>query len=114
MTYGLEWSRTQAGLWKLFVRAAYTGDPELAERLVVPIADAMRHTITTLLAQATQRGELRSGLDIEATGRLVHALLVAAGDAQLFPYLNHYFQIVSDDITPERSLNALVDLIYVG
>lgn len=133
LSYGVEWSMSQAGLMRLFARAAYAGGGEPAERLVVPIADAMRGVIFDLLRAGIERGEVRREIDLEATARLVHALLAAAGDAQMLPHLNAYYQVVnvenrsgvssdpkdethadSRDVPPERSRKAVLDLILNG
>jgi TetR/AcrR family transcriptional regulator len=104
---GLEWSRMYIGLLKLFVRAAYHGDPELADALV-------REMVGDMLAAAAERGELRPGVDMEAATRIVHALTIAVGDSQLLPYLNTYLQVTGDEVTEERALAALTDLILYG
>jgi TetR/AcrR family transcriptional regulator len=111
---GIEWSVTQAGLIQFFARAAYQGDPALAKRLVIPIATAMRQMVQTILEQAAARGEIRSGVDLQNTARLINALMVAAGDSQLLPYLNNYFQVFDPAIPNERTLAVLYDLILTG
>ena len=114
LTGGIEWSRTQAAFLQLFARAAYQGDPALAEKLVLPIANVLREMIAEMLSQAQKRGEIRPDVDLEATTRLIHALMIAAGDSQLLPYLNHYFQVTDPALPPERMLEALLNLILVG
>jgi AcrR family transcriptional regulator len=114
LTGGLEWSQTQTGLIQFFLRAAYRGDPALAERVVKPIADTLRDMVQEMLAQAVIRGEIRPGVDLQATTRLIHALMIAVGDGQLLPYLNTYFQVVDESISSERVLEALLDLIMEG
>jgi AcrR family transcriptional regulator len=114
LTGGLEWSQAQAGLAQFFVRAAYRGDPELAERFVRPIGTTLREMAREMLAQATKRGEIRADIDLEATARLINALLIAVGDSCLLPYLNNYFQVVDDDMPLEQVLDALLDLILHG
>ena len=74
---GVEWGKTQAGLLRLFARAAYYGDPELAEPLVRPVATALRQMVHDILAQAAERGEIRQDVDLEATTRVIHALMIA-------------------------------------
>jgi AcrR family transcriptional regulator len=111
---GIEWSRMYMGLIRLFARAAYHGDPELAETLVRPIASLLREMVHDMLALAAERGEIRDGVDLEATTRIVHALTIAVGDSQLLPYLNTYFQITDNDISPERMTEALILLILQG
>jgi AcrR family transcriptional regulator len=111
---GIEWSRLYQGLLRLFARAAYHGDPELADSLVRPIATVLRETVRDMLAAAAERGELRPGVDLEAAARIVHALTIAAGDSQLLFYLNTYFQVTDDDVPPERAFEAAIDLILHG
>ncbi len=111
---GIEWSQTQVGLVQFFARAAYHGDPELAESVVRPVADVMRETTHEILAQAATRGEVRADVDLEAASRVVNALLIAVGDSQLLPYLNTYFQVSGEDVPSERILDALLDMILRG
>ena len=114
MTYGLEWSQTQQGFVQFFGRAAYQGDPQMAEKVVRPVAVAMREVMYDLLSAANQRGELRPGLDVEAAARVVNVLTIAAADSQLLPYLNNYFQVTDKSMRLERIVNALVDLVMNG
>ncbi|RPI32205.1 MAG: TetR/AcrR family transcriptional regulator [Chloroflexota bacterium] len=114
MSVGIEYSQPQAGLIQFFGRAAYTGDPDLAEQVVRPIAVAAFSIIQALFAQAAERGEIRQDVDIEATERVVHALTIAVADSQLLPYLNTYFQVTGGDVTPERAIKATVDLVLYG
>jgi AcrR family transcriptional regulator len=114
LTGGVEWSQTQAGLIHFYVRAAYHGDPQMSERVVRPIADTMRHMINAMLTRALERGEIRPDIDLEATTRLVNALMIAVGDSQIMPYLNTYFQVTDKEVSPERLLDALLDFILHG
>lgn len=111
---GIEWSQMMTGLTIFFARAAYQGDPKLAEQVVRPVAESLRKTIKDMLTQAIARGEVRADIDLEATTRIIHALTIAAADPQLLPYLNAYFQVVSQDVPPDRMLKALLDLIMSG
>ncbi len=114
LTGGVEWSQTQAGLMHFFVRAAYRGDPQMSERVVRPIADTMRHMMHGMLTRALERGEVRPDIDLEATTRVVNALMIAVGDCQIMPYLNTYFQVTDEAVSPERLLDALLDFILHG
>jgi AcrR family transcriptional regulator len=114
LTVGVEWGLTETGLVRFFGRAAYQGDPDLAERVVRPIAETMRELVHEMLVQAAQRGEVRADADLEATARLVNALLIVAGDSQLLPYLNNYFQILGEGVTQERILDTLLPLLMKG
>jgi TetR/AcrR family transcriptional regulator len=114
LTYGLEWSQTQQGFIQFFGRAAYQDDPEMTNKVVKPVATAMRETIEDMLKAAQQRGEIDSDLDLEAASRLVNGLTIVVGDSQLLPYLNHYFQITGETVPIERIVEAMVDLIMNG
>jgi len=114
LTYGLEWSQSQPGFIHFFGRAAYQGDPQMAEKVVRPVAQAMRQVMQDMLSAAAQRGELRPDLDVEAAARVVNVLAIAAGDSQLLPYLNNYFQVTDESMPVERVVNALVDLVMNG
>jgi TetR/AcrR family transcriptional regulator len=114
LTYGLEWSQTQQGIIQFFGRAAYRGDQSLVEKVVRPVAVAMRETMYDLLSAAAQRGELRPDLDVEAAARVVNVLTISVGDSQLLPYLNNYFQVTDKSMPLERIVNSLVDLVMNG
>jgi TetR/AcrR family transcriptional regulator len=114
LTYGIEWSQTQQGFIQFFGRAAYQGDPGLAEKVVEPVATAMRETMEDMLKAALQRGEIDPDLDMEAAARVVNGLTIVVGDSQLLPYLNHYFQITDETISIERIVESMVDLIMNG
>lgn len=111
---GMEWGQTTTGLVRFFGRAAYQGDPDLAGRVVRPIATVMRETLQEILKQAAARGEIRSDADLEAMGRIVNALLIVIGDSQLLPYLNTYFQVSDEAVSSERIMAALVEFILRG
>ena len=111
LSVGLEWGKTEAGLVRFFGRAAYQGDPVLAERLVRPVAEAMRNITFAMLEEAVKRGEIRPEVDVEAASRLVNGLMIVVGDSQMLPYLNTYFQITDEKVTPEHILDTLVPFI---
>jgi AcrR family transcriptional regulator len=114
LSYGIEWSQTQQGFIQFFGRAAYQGDPELAAKVVEPVATAMREMVEDMLRGAVQRGEVNPDMDLEATSRVVNALLIAVGDSQMLPHLNQYFQISDESISIERVVDGLMDLIMNG
>ncbi len=111
---GVEWSQTQMGMVQFMVRAAYHGDPELADRVVKPIGTAMRIIVHDMLVKGIERGEVRSDIDLEATTRAVNAALIAVGDSQLLSYLNNYFQVTDKKVSARRVTDALVALILRG
>jgi AcrR family transcriptional regulator len=114
LTYGIEWSQTQQGFIQFFGRAAYQDDPRLADKVVEPVATAMRETVKDMLNAAFRRGEISPDLDLEAASRLVNGLTIVVGDSQLLPYLNHYFQITDETVPIERIVASMVDLIMNG
>jgi len=111
---GVEWGQTEISLVRLFARAAYQGDPAFQERLVQPVALVMRRMVSDILAAAQARGEIRPGIDLEAMTRVIHALTIAVGDAQLLSHLNTYFQVVDAEMPPERLLVGFLDLVLHG
>ncbi len=111
---GLEWGETQTGLMKFFARAAYHSDSKLTRQVVLPIAETMRGIVHEMLVQAQARGEIREDVDLDATTRIVHALTIAVGDSELFPYLNNYFQVTGGNVTFEHALDAMIDLVLNG
>jgi len=110
----LEWSQTQPAFVQFYTRAAYQGDPQLSDNVVRPVATVLRQSVYAVLARAEQHGELRPGLDLEATARVVYALLLAVVDPILLPYLNAYFQVTDDDMAAERVLAAAVEMVLKG
>lgn len=111
LTVGLEWGKTEAGLVRFFGRAAYQGDPALAERLVRPVAEAMRKITLAMLEEAVRRGEIHPQADLETASRLVNGLMIVVGDSQMLPYLNIYFQVTDEKVSPEHILDTLVPFI---
>ena len=114
LTYGIEWSQTQQGFIQFFGRAAYQDDPGLADKVVEPVATAMRETVEDMLKKALQRGEINPNLDLESTSRIINGLTIVVGDSQLLPYLNHYFQITDETVPIERIVASMIDLIMNG
>ena len=111
---GVEWSQTQLGMVQFLARAAYHGDPALADRVVKPIGTVMRTIVHDMLAAGVARGEVRSDIDLEATTRAVNAAMIAIGDSQLLSYLNNYFQVTDRKVSAQRVTAALVALILRG
>ncbi len=114
LAVGIEWGKTEAGLMRFLCRAAYQGDPDLAERVVRPMAEMMRKVVLEMLENAVQRGEIGPQADLDASARLVNGILILVGDSQMLPYLNNYFQITDKTMPPERILATLVDFILKG
>ncbi|MBM3125320.1 MAG: TetR/AcrR family transcriptional regulator [Chloroflexi bacterium] len=111
---GLEWGQTEMGLVRFFGRAAYQGDPGLAERVVRPIATVMRETLQEIFSQAQARGEIPKSVNLDEMTRIVNALVIAFGDSQLLPYLNNYFQVTDEAVSFERIMATLVEFILRG
>lgn len=111
---GVEWSREQLGMARMFARAAYQGAPGLSERVVRPIAAALIGMVRAMLQAAQQRGEIRGDLDLEAVLRLVNIQIIAIADAQLFPHLNEYYRLYAEDLPLERILDSFFQLLETG
>jgi AcrR family transcriptional regulator len=111
---GVEWSQEQMAVVRFFASAAYQGDPRLAERVVRPVAETMRSIVEDMLQAAVARGEVRSDLDVPAVTRVLNMLLLIAGDVQILPYLNVYFQFSDSTLPVERGITALLDLVERG
>lgn len=111
---GWEWFSEEKGFTRFFTRAAYVGDPLLNERVVRPIAEIMLELVTDLLKGAQARGEVRADIDLPATARVLHGLVLALYDPQLLPYLNVYFQVSGEGFPPERTVRAALEMILRG
>jgi len=108
---GDEIAKEYTGYVQFFASAAYQGDPVLTERVVRPVAQAMLEMTRAILEKARSRGEVRSGIDFEATVRLVNTLVIAVYDAQFLSHLNTYYQLTDKNIKRERILESMLDLI---
>jgi TetR/AcrR family transcriptional regulator len=116
---GIEWSRTESGFLRFFGSSAYSssteGDAEeLKRRLVRPVALSLQAMVRTLVEAAAARGELRSGLDVEAAARMANAVLIILGDAILIPTLNEYFLLYDADRGPDELLGPYLDILESG
>lgn len=111
---GIDWCHATPGLAAFFARGAYQGDPLVVDAVVRPAADAMRGAVSAILHAGAARGEVRGNVDLDATARLVHALVVALSDTQVLPHLNTYLQVLDDGFAPERMLEATLDLVLAG
>jgi|WetSurMetagenome_2_1015567.scaffolds.fasta_scaffold107238_1 AcrR family transcriptional regulator len=108
---GYELVKEYQGYIQYFMRAAYQGDPVLVARVVQPVARVMLEMTRDILDGARLRGEIRPGIDIEATSRLANTLIIAVYDAQFLPHLNTYYQLTDENVTRERILDNMLSLI---
>lgn len=67
--------------------------------------------LAAVLDAAAERGELRPGIDVPTAVRLVHAMMINLGDAELLPHLNDYLQLFDDDHPPAAMREAAVGFI---
>jgi hypothetical protein len=111
---GVKYFQGQDAYLRYFARAAYSGDPDLAKRVVDPVSREMLDTVRVILARGIQTGELRADLDCEATVRVLHILLTASGDSMLFPHLNRYFHATDETVSAERLVNAMLAMVDAG
>ena len=114
LTGGLEWSRMQVGLMQFFLKAAYQGDPKMAEKLVRPLGAVMQTAVREMLLSAQRRGEILADIDLEVTTRTINAMMIAVGDSMLLPYLNIYTQVFDSKVALDRLTRSLVDNIMNG
>ena len=108
---GMQWSQTQAAFLGLFARAAYQGDPLMAERMVTPVSEVLQEMVREILVKAQQRGEIRSDLNAEAATRAIYAWMIALADSQLLPYLNNYFRVSDEKISFEPVMETALQMI---
>ena len=111
---GLDWSRMQVGLMQFFLKAAYQGDPKMAEKLVRPLGTVMQSAVREMLLSAQRRGEIRADIDLEVTTRTINAMMIAVGDSMLLPYLNIYTQVFDSKVQLDRLTRSMVDNIMNG
>ena len=111
---GLALNEVDQGVVRFFGQAAYQGLEGKVREALTPIAAKMRLAVHEMLVQAKNRGDIRADIDVEATARALNAFLIALGDAQLFPYLNNYYQLMDENMAFERVLNAAIDLALRG
>ncbi|MGC4118618.1 MAG: TetR/AcrR family transcriptional regulator C-terminal ligand-binding domain-containing protein [Myxococcales bacterium] len=111
---GCDWAKDQAEVMRLFARAAYHGDPSLTEKLVRPVAKAMRDLVRAMLEAAARRGETDPALDLDAVAGVVHSLTAVMGDAQMLPHLGAYLQLTDETIDAGRSLREALALLLRG
>ncbi len=111
---GVEWSEEQLGLVKLFGTAAYQNSDGLNHKVVAPIAAALTNMVRAMLTAARDRGEIRPDVDLEAMVRLVNSQIIMLGDAMIFPHLNTYYQLYDEEMSIERVLANLLDLLENG
>jgi AcrR family transcriptional regulator len=110
---GVEWSRGHEALLRFFSRAAYQGDLTLGGAIVTPLAAELFEMVRAMLAAAVTRGEAASGLDVDATAHLVHALTLSLGDCRLLPHLDAYYLLL-DDASLEERAGQLADFVLAA
>ena len=111
---GIEWGQTETRFLKFYARAAYQGEPQLADSVVIPIAKIMREMVGDILAQAINRGELRADINLEEIIPIIHTLSIAIGDSFMIPYLNNYYLLDKNGKTVDEIVKALLDIILNG
>ena len=111
---GIEWTESQPGFANFFARLAYQGDQNLSEKVVRPIATAMRENIEQILINGVNKGEVSPEIDIQKNARILNALTIAITDPVLLPYLNAYFQITDENNTSEEMLDTALEMVFSG
>ena len=114
LSYGLEWGEQEQQFVRFFARAAYENNTQLHEQVVKPISACMLDIIRKMVELGQEKGEIRADLDTDMLSRLLHAMSIMLGDPVLLPYLNYYFQVVSENHTPEAPMNLLMEILHRG
>jgi AcrR family transcriptional regulator len=100
---------------ELLAQSGYRGEEYGTGDAVQGVATGMRSHLLGLLADARERGELREGLDDEAVGAVIYALLTVLADARFYEHLNTYLQLfASEGPTADEIVAAAVDMIVNG
>ena len=114
LSYGLEWGEQEQQFVRFFAKAAYENNALLHEQVVKPISGCMLEIIRKMVELGQETGEIRSDLDSDMLSRLLHAISIMLGDPILLPYLNYYFQVVSEDKAPETPMNLMMEILHRG
>jgi len=109
---GVEWSGSYSAVMRYFARAAYDGDPAVNTRLVRPIAAAMLEAMTAMVTAASERGELRAGIDPVVAASVLHGALSAIIDASMLPHLGGY--LLPGPTTAAETTAAAIDILVRG
>lgn len=107
----VQWSQEWGNMLRFYKRAVYGGEPDFTKSLVAPVSEAMIGIIRAILAAAQERGELRTGLDMEQSVRIVHALLAIVGDSALLLHLAADTHLGED---PDVEISAAVIFILTA
>lgn len=120
----LAWCKSEPTLMRLYCTAAYNvafrrepisvaaNDPDAM--VVTAVAESIRKISEVLLAAASQRKELRQGVDIDKASRILNVLLIAVTDAALLPGLNAYYQLYDTRHGHNSMMQAAVDFACRG
>ena len=114
LSTGLEMMDDLVPMMVFFGRAAYAGDPALQEPVVRPVAESTLQALRSIIEAARARREIRAGVDLAATVRVVNTLVLAAADSQFLPHLNTYFQTTGGEVDRARMVEALLELVMNG
>jgi AcrR family transcriptional regulator len=114
LSYGLEWGEQEQQFVRFFAKAAYENDTQLHEQVVKPISGCMLGIIRKMVELGQESGEIRSDLNADMLSRLLHAISIMLGDPVLLPYLNHYFQVVNNEFTPDTPINLIMEILHNG
>jgi AcrR family transcriptional regulator len=96
-------------------QAGYRGGNEASRSVMEPVAQVMRSRVRRLLAEAEERGEMRTDLDGDVAARVVNAMLLVVADARFVDHLNDYLQLYPDDgADPDETVAVAVEIITRG
>ena len=115
LTDDVDFSQHHWSMIALLAQSAYSGEGRAMADAVDSVAQGMRSHLHGLLDHARDRGELREGLDTEASAAVVYALLTVLADARFYGRLNEYLHLFTDDgPSPERVQTAALSMITSG
>jgi AcrR family transcriptional regulator len=111
----LDYVATHWSIAKYCWQSGYRGETDAGGSVLEPVARVMRSRIRHLLAKASERGELREGLDVDEVCRVVNAMMLVVADARFVDHLNQYLLLYPDDGTgPEDTIAVVIDIITQG
>jgi AcrR family transcriptional regulator len=111
----VDFSEEHWSMIELLAQSGYGGEEYGTGDALRGVAAGMRSHLLGLLAEASERGELREGLDRDAAGAVIYALLTVLADARFYEHLNSYLQLfTSDGPAADDIVAAAVDMIVNG
>lgn len=109
-----EYSGIYLRMAKLFARAAYQGEEEMAENFVSPLSQTFYKVLLHIIEKGVKNGELPEGTDPQAAARFFYGQSLLLVDSYFIPFLNTYFQVYPEGRTLEGTVNEQMAFIFRG